>query len=128
MKSLKYSNIGFRSRYGKKDIKEGNLAGQSFDNDPVKRYRREAILPGQYWVKDIVISPPPGIGGYHFFFFFFSSFFLSAGSRHTPRSALAEGYRNIPAPRRNKSFFFFFFFSLGGWSSYSPVSTGGRIS
>ena len=57
------------------------------------------ILPGQYWVKDIVISRPPT-----------GFFFFSAGGRHTPRSVLGEGYRNIPAPRRNISFFFLFFF------------------
>ena len=54
----------------------------------------DVLLPGQYWVKDIVISRPP-----HRTFFF-----LSAGGRPTPRSVLGEGYRNIPAPRR---FFFF---------------------
>ena len=65
-------------------------------------------LPGQHWRKDIVISRPPA----EIKEFFFSPP-PSAGGRQTPRSALAEGYRNIPAPRRNKRVFFFFFFFFG---------------
>ena len=77
------------------------------------------ILPGQHWRKDIVISRPPAEIKV---FFFFCFFFLSAGGRHTPRSALAEGYRNIPAPRRNKVFSFFFFFFLSAGGRHTPRS------